>query len=120
MAHKLQAKDELREIVKDSPTYRGQVCEYSNDKKEDSWLTTSFKCQKHMDHASGGDGADGQSTDDYRVMDRRPAVAIESDTRNTHHTGMIWEKVGGITNEYDKGNAFCYSRHNLLSYDPDS
>ena len=71
MARKLQAKDELREIVNDSPTYRGQVWEYSNDEKEDSWLTTNFKCRKHMDHASGGDGADGRSTDDYRVMDEK-------------------------------------------------
>jgi hypothetical protein len=51
---------------------------------------------------------------------RRTAVVIESDTSNTHHTDMIWENVGGITNEYDKGNAFCYSRHDILSFDPDS
>jgi hypothetical protein len=51
---------------------------------------------------------------------RRTAVAIESDKRNTHHTDMIRETVGGMTNEYDKENAFCYSRHDVLSYDPDS
>jgi peptidyl-prolyl cis-trans isomerase SDCCAG10 len=72
MARKLQAEDEPREIVDDAPAYRGQVWENSDDEKEkESWLTTKFKCRKHMDHASGGDGADGRSIDDYRVVDEK-------------------------------------------------
>jgi peptidyl-prolyl cis-trans isomerase SDCCAG10 len=72
MARKLQADNKSREIVDDAPTYHGQVLEYSDDEKEkESWLTTKFKCRKHMGHASGGDGADGRSTDDYRIVDEK-------------------------------------------------
>jgi peptidyl-prolyl cis-trans isomerase SDCCAG10 len=91
MARKLQAEDEPREIVADAPTYHGQVLDNSDDEKEkDSWLTTKFKCRKHMDHTRGGDGADGRSTDDYRVVDENNGRRDRK--RHKHHSSHRHDK----------------------------
>lgn len=72
MARKLQAEpQEPREQASEAQTYRGNILEDSDDdERKDSWLTTKFKCRKHMDLDSA-EGADGRTMDDYRVVDEK-------------------------------------------------
>ena len=49
--------------------YHGQVL-YSDDDRDPSWLTTKFKCRKHMDFLSG-DGKD--AVEEYQVIDSQSA-----------------------------------------------
>jgi len=85
MARKLQAKQqEPREQASEAPTYRGQVLENSDDEeRKDSWLTTKFKCRKHMDLDSA-EGADGRNMDDYRVEDEKHGHGDRK--RRKHHS----------------------------------
>ena len=90
MARKLLAEQqEPREQSNEVQTYRGQVLDNSGDEEqEDSWLTTKFKCRKHMDvdSAEGGTqiAADGRTMDDYRVVDERHGHRDRK--RRKHHS----------------------------------
>ena len=84
MARKLQTKQEPREHASDAPAYRGQVLENSDDdERKDSWLTTKFKCRKHMDLDSSA-AADGRGMDDYRVEDEKHGRRDRK--RRKHHS----------------------------------
>lgn len=72
MARKLQSEQEPRDETNNVPTYRGQVLDDNSDEeRKDSWLTTKFKCRKHMDLDAADEGADGRTADDYRVVDEK-------------------------------------------------
>ena len=70
MARKHQAEQQPKSADTQVQTYHGQVLENSDDEKadgKDSWLSTKFKCRKHMDHTSRdeeGLGADGRTMDE--------------------------------------------------------
>jgi hypothetical protein len=89
MARKQQAEQqEASERASEAPTYRGQVLDNSDDEeRKDSWLTTKFKCRKHMDIdiAEGGKqlAADGRAMDDYRVIDEKHGRRDRK--RSKHH-----------------------------------
>lgn len=88
MARKLEQQQPREETSQAVPSYRGQVLENSDDEEtqggKDSWLTTKFKCRKHMDLDSGA-GADGRTMDDYRVVDEGHRDDRKRRKHSKHH-----------------------------------
>lgn len=74
MARKLLAEQGRKESSVDAgPTYHGQVLQDDEeDEKNEDWLSTKFKCRRHMDHSSKmmdeKTGGDGRNVDDYVVL----------------------------------------------------
>ena len=92
MARKHQAEQEHSQAIAEAPTYHGQVLDNSddeNDQRKDSWLSTKFKCRKHMDHSSrdGDDlAADGRTADEYAVLDSKGDHEHRHRKRHEHHS----------------------------------
>jgi peptidyl-prolyl cis-trans isomerase SDCCAG10 len=97
MARKAQKADDSVKVYgseEQVPTYHGQVLE-SDDEDEDngkmakqSWLATSFKCRRHVDHDSRPDlGGDGRAADDYEVIDSRGKSRDKKHKSRKHHHG---------------------------------
>jgi peptidyl-prolyl cis-trans isomerase SDCCAG10 len=91
MARKLKQQQESREeqAYDEAPTYHGQMFEHSDEEGErskDDWLSTKFKCRKHMDIDSSSAGADGRTMDDYQVVDdKRNGHDDRGDDKHGHH-----------------------------------
>lgn len=67
--------------------YSGQVTEdYAYDeKKDEDWMKTKFKCRRHMDHDARM-GGDGRASSEYRVVEEKnSATDRKQDRRKNHH-----------------------------------
>jgi cyclophilin family peptidyl-prolyl cis-trans isomerase len=74
MVRKLAAEEEKERKVESKPTYSGQILEDDEHGDEDggsNWLSTKFKCGRHIDHDAKDQalGGDGRKMDDYEVVD---------------------------------------------------
>ena len=68
-------------------TYHGQVLERddSDDADVGDWMTTKFKCKRHIDHASRMEeqrGGDGRSVDDYAIVQDHDSKSHRNKGRN--------------------------------------
>jgi peptidyl-prolyl cis-trans isomerase SDCCAG10 len=63
--------------------YHGQILERDVDGRD--WITTKFKCKKHMDHDAKTRGGDGRGIDDYEVIEERSSATDRKPGKRKRH-----------------------------------
>lgn len=89
MARRAQQEEGKNEDLIDVVTYRGQILESDGeDETGNMWLSTRFKCRRHIDHRAG----DGRDADDYKVIDDKSKRVDEHESRQKRHRKQSHKK----------------------------